>query len=229
MAAGAGRRLDARRRTATGWRTQCAVELVANDTGGAIAQVFAALHPNRVATLTLTNCDTQDNLPPRASLPTVLLDRLRLLAPLARRMLRDPVRARQRVYGPGERRAHRYVGAGNVKQSAPRRGARWTHAAATSRSAARLADDATSCGIARDFRKGSTPSDTRRSCLSSRADVVISRSRFSVRPRARPGVPRAGRRHDPAGNARQPGPSRAPIAFATGPESGCGASRRQRS
>ncbi|MEY2517182.1 MAG: hypothetical protein QOJ89_4540 [bacterium] len=31
-----------------------AVELVANDSGGAIAQVFAALHPDRVASLTLT-------------------------------------------------------------------------------------------------------------------------------------------------------------------------------
>jgi pimeloyl-ACP methyl ester carboxylesterase len=77
------------------------VELVANDSGGAIAQVFAALHPDRVATLTLTNCDTQDNLPPRAFAPTVLLARLRLLAPLARRLSRDPVRARERVYGPG--------------------------------------------------------------------------------------------------------------------------------
>ena len=78
-----------------------AVDLVANDSGGAIAQVFAALHPNRVATLTLTNCDTHDNLPPPAFAPTVLLARLRLLAPLARRLLRDPVRARQRVYGTG--------------------------------------------------------------------------------------------------------------------------------
>ena len=78
-----------------------AVELVANDSGGAIAQVFAALHPDRVATLTLTNCDTQDNLPPRAFMPTVLLARLRLLAPLLRRLLRDPVRARERIYGTG--------------------------------------------------------------------------------------------------------------------------------
>lgn len=78
-----------------------AVDLVANDSGGAIAQVFAALHPDRVATLTLTNCDTQDNLPPRAFVPTVLLARLRLLGPLLRRWLRDPVRARERVYASG--------------------------------------------------------------------------------------------------------------------------------
>jgi pimeloyl-ACP methyl ester carboxylesterase len=78
-----------------------AVELVANDTGGAIAQVFAALHPDRVASLTLTNCEAHDNLPPKALVPTVLLARLRLLAPLARMSLRDPARARQRVYGSG--------------------------------------------------------------------------------------------------------------------------------
>jgi len=44
-----------------------AVDLVANDSGGAIAQVFAALHPDRVATLTLTNCDAHDNLRPGRS------------------------------------------------------------------------------------------------------------------------------------------------------------------
>jgi pimeloyl-ACP methyl ester carboxylesterase len=39
---------------------------VANDTGGAVAQVFAANWPERVRTLTLTNCDAHDNLPPEA-------------------------------------------------------------------------------------------------------------------------------------------------------------------
>lgn len=37
-----------------------AVDLVGNDSGGAIAQIFAAGHPERVRTLTLTNCDVQD-------------------------------------------------------------------------------------------------------------------------------------------------------------------------
>src|SRR4051794_36126799 len=40
------------------------VDLVANDTGGAVAQVFAARHPERVRTMVLTNCDVHDNLPP---------------------------------------------------------------------------------------------------------------------------------------------------------------------
>src|SRR5499433_4313285 len=37
------------------------VDLVGNDSGGGIAQIFAALNPERVRTLTLTNCDTQDH------------------------------------------------------------------------------------------------------------------------------------------------------------------------
>ena len=41
------------------------VDVVANDTGGAIAQVFAARYPQRVRTLTLTNCDVARQLPAR--------------------------------------------------------------------------------------------------------------------------------------------------------------------
>src|SRR5262245_21099660 len=39
------------------------IDLVAHDTGGALAQIFAARHPERLRTLTLTNCDTHDNVP----------------------------------------------------------------------------------------------------------------------------------------------------------------------
>jgi pimeloyl-ACP methyl ester carboxylesterase len=45
------------------------VDLVGNDSGGGIAQIFAALHPERVRTLTLTDCDTHDNWPPEAFKP----------------------------------------------------------------------------------------------------------------------------------------------------------------
>jgi pimeloyl-ACP methyl ester carboxylesterase len=45
------------------------VDLVANDTGGAIAQVFAAHYPQRIRTFTLTNCDVHDNFPPEAFKP----------------------------------------------------------------------------------------------------------------------------------------------------------------
>jgi pimeloyl-ACP methyl ester carboxylesterase len=47
------------------------VDLIGNDSGGGIAQIFAALNPCRVRTLTLTNCDTHDNWPPEAFRPFV--------------------------------------------------------------------------------------------------------------------------------------------------------------
>ena len=47
------------------------VDLIGNDSGGGIAQIFAALNPDRVRTLTLTNCDTHDNWPPEAFKPFV--------------------------------------------------------------------------------------------------------------------------------------------------------------
>jgi len=45
------------------------VDLVGNDSGGGIAQIFAALCPERVRSLTLTDCDTHDNWPPEAFRP----------------------------------------------------------------------------------------------------------------------------------------------------------------
>jgi pimeloyl-ACP methyl ester carboxylesterase len=45
------------------------VDLVGNDSGGGIAQIFAALHPQRVRSLALTDCDTHDNWPPDAFKP----------------------------------------------------------------------------------------------------------------------------------------------------------------
>lgn len=41
------------------------VTLVGNDTGGAIAQLVAAYHSERVARLVLTNCDAFENFPPK--------------------------------------------------------------------------------------------------------------------------------------------------------------------
>jgi pimeloyl-ACP methyl ester carboxylesterase len=65
------------------------VDLVGNDTGGAVAQVFAANHPGRLRTLTLTNCDTHDNLPPEAFEGSVAMAEAGELAPLAATMLDD--------------------------------------------------------------------------------------------------------------------------------------------
>lgn len=45
------------------------VDLVGNDSGGGIAQIFAALNPARVRSLALTNCDAHDNWPPVAFKP----------------------------------------------------------------------------------------------------------------------------------------------------------------
>lgn len=40
------------------------VDLIANDSGGTIAQLFAVQHPARVRTMLLTNCDVHENSPP---------------------------------------------------------------------------------------------------------------------------------------------------------------------
>src|SRR5262245_45518057 len=45
------------------------VDFVGNDSGAGIAQIFAALHPERVRSLTLTDGDTHDNWPPEAFKP----------------------------------------------------------------------------------------------------------------------------------------------------------------
>jgi len=75
-------------------------DMVANDTGGAVTQVFAANHPERLHTLTLTNCEAHDNVPPKALLPAVWLAHMGLHARLAPRLMApgNP-RTRKRVYG----------------------------------------------------------------------------------------------------------------------------------
>jgi pimeloyl-ACP methyl ester carboxylesterase len=45
------------------------VDVVGNDSGGGIAQILAARHPERIRSLTLTNCDAHDNWPPEAFTP----------------------------------------------------------------------------------------------------------------------------------------------------------------
>jgi len=78
------------------------VDLVANDTGGAVAQIVAAHQPERLATFTLTNCETQGNVPPLAFKPTVWLARAGLFAPLSGpRVLRNLPTTRRLMYGIG--------------------------------------------------------------------------------------------------------------------------------
>jgi pimeloyl-ACP methyl ester carboxylesterase len=77
------------------------VDLVANDTGGAIAQIFAARHPERLATLTLTNCETSDNVPPESFKPTVALARSGRLAPMTAALFGDLDAAARVAFGTG--------------------------------------------------------------------------------------------------------------------------------
>jgi pimeloyl-ACP methyl ester carboxylesterase len=66
------------------------VDLVANDTGGVIAQIFTARHPDRVRSLVLTNCDTDGNFPPPDFAPMIELARQGQLAPMAGAIFNDP-------------------------------------------------------------------------------------------------------------------------------------------
>lgn len=51
------------------------VAVIANDSGGAIAQLFLVAHPERVRSLLLTNCDVEPDSPPAAVLPIIDLAR----------------------------------------------------------------------------------------------------------------------------------------------------------
>jgi len=75
------------------------VDLVANDTGGAIAQIFAARHPERLASLTLTNCDTDGNMPPEGLKPLIEQAAAGELAPFAVTLFQDLGAAAQATFG----------------------------------------------------------------------------------------------------------------------------------
>jgi pimeloyl-ACP methyl ester carboxylesterase len=70
------------------------VDLVANDSGGGIAQIFAAHHPDRVRSLVLTNCDTHDNWPPKAAEPLWAIAMQGRLGEIGQRLLSDIAAAR---------------------------------------------------------------------------------------------------------------------------------------
>jgi len=48
-------------------------DVIANDSGGAVAQLLLVRHPRRVRSLLLTNCDTETDSPPPALLPVIEL------------------------------------------------------------------------------------------------------------------------------------------------------------
>ncbi len=69
------------------------VTLVANDTGGAIAQITAAEHPERLAALVLTDCDAYENFLPPVLRPLQWLARAPAIAgPVLRAGRFGPVR-----------------------------------------------------------------------------------------------------------------------------------------
>ncbi len=69
-------------------------DIVASDSGGAVAQLLAARHPERVRTLLLTNCDTEPNSPPPKVKPAIELARTGALADETARWLTDKALAR---------------------------------------------------------------------------------------------------------------------------------------
>jgi pimeloyl-ACP methyl ester carboxylesterase len=66
------------------------VDIVGNDTGGAVAQIVAATRPSRLRSLTLTNSDVHDNFPPEAFLPVRELATMGLLADGVAALANDP-------------------------------------------------------------------------------------------------------------------------------------------
>jgi pimeloyl-ACP methyl ester carboxylesterase len=56
--------------------------LVAHDHGGAVAQLIAAEHPERIRRLVLTNSEAYDNWPSRDERPFIRATQLPILGPL---------------------------------------------------------------------------------------------------------------------------------------------------
>lgn len=71
-----------------------AVDLIANDSGGTIAQLFVAQHPTRVRTMLLTNCDVHENSPPAQMANSIKAARDGLYDQKMARHLEDRVYAR---------------------------------------------------------------------------------------------------------------------------------------
>jgi pimeloyl-ACP methyl ester carboxylesterase len=70
------------------------VDVVGNDSGGAIAQVFAVQNPDRVRSLALANCDARDSIPSPGLLPLLELARQGGLADMWKFMVDNPDQAR---------------------------------------------------------------------------------------------------------------------------------------
>ena len=109
------------------------VDVVANDSGGLVAQLFVARYPDRVRSLLLTNCDVDENNPPQLFMPVARLAQKglfvdRVLAPelkdleLARseKGLGSVVYASRSAHGGDDRGVPRAAGGHTRKEAAGR-------------------------------------------------------------------------------------------------------------
>jgi pimeloyl-ACP methyl ester carboxylesterase len=83
------------------------VDIVASDSGGAVAQLFLVRYPERVRTLLLTNCDVEPDSPPAKVMPAIAMARAGTLADATAMWLTDKALARSTfgaaVYGDASR------------------------------------------------------------------------------------------------------------------------------
>ncbi|MFZ6769658.1 alpha/beta fold hydrolase [Undibacterium sp. Di26W] len=70
------------------------VDIVTSDSGGAVAQLFAVRHPERVRSMLLTNCDVEPDSPPAGVQPAINMARAGTLADETAKWLADSTLAR---------------------------------------------------------------------------------------------------------------------------------------
>jgi pimeloyl-ACP methyl ester carboxylesterase len=70
------------------------VDVVASDSGGAVAQLFVVRYPSRVRTMLLTNCDVEPDSPPPKVMPAIEMSRAGTLAADTAKWLTDKPMAR---------------------------------------------------------------------------------------------------------------------------------------
>lgn len=71
-----------------------AADLVASDSGGAVAQLFAVRYPQRVRSMLLSNCDVEPDSPPPKVMPAIEMARAGTLADATAQWLTDKALAR---------------------------------------------------------------------------------------------------------------------------------------
>jgi pimeloyl-ACP methyl ester carboxylesterase len=77
------------------------IDLVGNDTGGAVTQLIAIQRPGALRSFVLTNCDTEGNFPPEGFAPTVQAAQRGQLAPLLTVLAANPATAPRSPLGAG--------------------------------------------------------------------------------------------------------------------------------